>query len=62
MELTDIDEAYVRRATALVGITLTAAQVPGVVANLQRTAEIASVVNAFPLEPVADELGPVWRP
>ncbi len=62
MEPADIDEAYVRSATALVGITLSADQVPGVIANLQRTAEIASAVNAFPLEPVADELGPVWRP
>lgn len=62
MEPAAIDEAYVRRATALAGITLSADQVPGVIANLQRTAEIASAVNAFPLDCVADELGPVWRP
>lgn len=62
MEPADIDEAYVRRATARVGITLSTEQVAGVIANLQRTAEIASAVNAFPLDSVADELGPVWRP
>lgn len=58
----DIDEDYVRRAAALQGIALTSEQVPGVIANLRRTAEIAAVVNAFSLDPVADEPGPVWRP
>ena len=33
----DIDEAFVRRAAALQGLELTAAQVPGVIANLQRS-------------------------
>ena len=58
----DIDAAYVRRATALLGIELTAAQVPGVVDNLRRTAQVAALVNEFPLDQVADEVGPVWRP
>jgi hypothetical protein len=58
----DIDEAFVRRAAALQGIELTAAQVPGVIANLQRTAQIAAAVNEFPLDPALDEAGPVWRP
>ena len=58
----DIDEAFVRRATALAGIELTAAQVPGVIANFQRTAQIAAAVNGFALDPMADEPGPVWRP
>lgn len=58
----DIDEAYVKRATALIGIALTPAQVPGVVESLKRTAQAAALVNEFPLDPVADEPGPVWRP
>lgn len=57
-----VDEAYVRRAAALQGIELTAEQLPGVIANLQRTAQLAASVNEFPLDLVADELGPVWRP
>ena len=56
----EIDEAYVRRATALVGIELTAAQVPGVIDNFRRTAQVAALVNEFELAP-ADEPGPVWR-
>ena len=57
----DIDEAFVRRAAALQGIELSAAQMPGVIANLQRTAQIAAAVNDFPVDAVADEPGPVWR-
>ena len=62
MKPEDIDEAFVRRATALLGIELTAAQVPGVIANFQRTAQLAATVNEFPLDQVADEPGPVLRP
>ena len=62
MKPEDIDEAFVRRATALAGIELTAAQVPGVIANFQRSAQVAAAVNAFALDPVVDEPGPVWRP
>ncbi len=58
----DIDEAYVKRATALVGIALTPEQVPGVIDNLRRTAQVAAFVNAFELDVVTDESGPVWRP
>jgi hypothetical protein len=58
----DIDEAFVRRATALMGIELTAAQVPGVIENFRRTAQVAAFVNEFPLDPASDETGPVWRP
>jgi len=57
-----IDEAFVRRAAALQGIEITAAQLPGVIANLQRTAQLAAIVNEFALDPVTDEPGPVWRP
>ena len=62
MKPEDIDEAYVRRATALMGIELTAAQVPGVIENFRRTAQLAALVNEFPLDTVVDETGPVWRP
>ena len=57
-----IDEAFVRRAAALQGIAFTPDQMPGVLANLQRTAQLAALVNDFPLDTVVDELGPVWRP
>ncbi|MBS0335243.1 MAG: DUF4089 domain-containing protein [Proteobacteria bacterium] len=57
-----IDEAFVRRAAALQGIELTAEQLPGVIENLRRTAQLAAAVNEFPLDPAAGELGPVWRP
>ena len=57
-----IDEAYVLRAIATLGIELSAAQIPGVIANLQRTAQAAALVNAFPLDQATDEFGPVWRP
>ncbi len=58
----DIDEAYVKRAAALMGIALTPAQVPGVVESLKRTAQVAALVNDFPLDAGADEPGPTWRP
>ena len=51
-----------RRGCALLGIELTPEQVPGVIANLQRTAQIAAAVNDFALDQVNDEPGPVWRP
>ena len=51
-----------RRAAALQGIEITPEQMPGVIGNLRRTAQIAAAVNAFTLDPVADESGPVWRP
>ncbi|MBK8065543.1 MAG: DUF4089 domain-containing protein [Betaproteobacteria bacterium] len=57
-----IDEGWVRQATRLVGLQITPAQMPGVLANLRRTAEVAAIVNAVELDPVADESGPVWRP
>jgi hypothetical protein len=57
-----IDEAWVLQATRLVGLEITPEQMPGVIANLRRTAQVAADVNAFPLDPVLDEPGPVWRP
>ena len=57
-----IDEDWVLRASRLAGIEITPEQMPGVIANLQRTAQIAAAVNAFALDPALDETGPVWRP
>ncbi len=62
MKPEDIDEVFVRRAAALAGIELTAAQVPGVIENLRRTAQVAAFVNEFALDTATDEPGPVWRP
>ena len=55
-----IDADFVRRAAALAGLEITPQQMPGVIANLRRTAEVAPAVVEFPLGP-ADEAGPVWR-
>ena len=56
----DIDEAWVRSAARLAGIEITDEQLPGVLANLKRTAQIAAPVMALTLDE-QDELGPVWR-
>ena len=57
----DIDENWVRHSARLVGIEITDDQLPGVLANLKRTAQIAAAVTAVALDE-QDELGPVWRP
>lgn len=62
MEYDEIDEKFVRRAAAMQGITLTDAQLPGVIASLRRTAQAAAALAEFPLDSMTDELGPVWRP
>jgi len=57
-----IDEKAVLAAAALAGIEIPAQHLPEVIANLQRTAEVAAFVNAVPMDPMDDELAPVWRP
>ena len=57
-----IDEQSVLAAAALAGIEIPARHLTEVVANLQRTAEVAAFVNAAPMDPMDDELAPVWRP
>lgn len=57
-----VDAAWVEQASRLVGLRITPEQMPGVIANLQRTAQVAAAVNAFALDPVEDEPGPVWKP
>jgi Asp-tRNA(Asn)/Glu-tRNA(Gln) amidotransferase C subunit len=57
-----IDEKFVAQAAALAGIEIPAGRMREVMANLQRTAQIAATLEEVELDPAADELGPVWRP
>ena len=59
--MSDVDEALVLRLAALVGLELTAEQLPGVTANLRRTLTLAQEMSSVPLEPT-HEPGPIWRP
>jgi hypothetical protein len=54
-------EAYARQAAALIGLPITEAQMPGVVANLQTAARMAALVEGLKLTP-ADEPAPVFVP
>lgn len=54
-------ETYVDAAAALIGLPLDSAHRPGVVLNVQRIAEMAALVMAFPL-PEETEPAPVFRP
>jgi hypothetical protein len=54
-------ETYVDAAAALIGLPLDPAHRPGVVLNVQRIAEMAALVMAFPL-PEETEPAPVFRP
>ena len=54
-------EAYVDAAAALIGLPLDPAHRPGVVLNLERIAQMAALVNGFPL-PDETEPAPVFRP
>jgi 1-carboxybiuret hydrolase subunit AtzG-like len=53
--------AYVDAAAALIGLPLDPAHRPGTVLNLQRIAEMAALVMAFPL-PDDTEPAPVFLP
>ena len=57
----EIDAAWVRSTARVVGLELTSAQLPGVLANFRRTADLAESVMRIELD-VADELAPAWRP
>jgi hypothetical protein len=52
---------YVDAAAALIGLPLDSTHRPGVVINMQRIAEMAALVMAFPL-PDDVEPAPVFRP
>jgi Protein of unknown function (DUF4089) len=54
-------ESYVDIAAALIGLPLDPAHRPGVTLNVQRIAEMAELVMAFPL-PEETEPAPVFRP
>jgi hypothetical protein len=54
-------EIYIDAAAALIGLPLDPAHRPGVVLNLERIAQMATLVMDFPL-PDAAEPGPVFRP
>ena len=56
-----IDEAYVIAAAKALELPIAPEHLPGVVANLQRIAEIAGPLNATPLA-AEDEAAPVWMP
>ncbi len=53
--------AYVDAAAELVGLPLDPAHRPGVVENLERIAQMAALVMAFPL-PDDTEPAPVYQP
>ena len=53
-------EAYVDAAAALIGLPIDPAHRPGVVLNLERIAQMAALVMAFPL-PDEIEPAPVFR-
>ena len=54
-------ENYVDAAAALLGLVLDPAHRPGVILNMQRIADMAGLVMAFPL-PDETEPSPVFRP
>jgi Protein of unknown function (DUF4089) len=53
--------AYVDAAAALIGLPLDLAHRPGVIINMQRIAEMAALVMAFPLSDET-EPAPVFLP
>ena len=57
-----VDEAMVKQLAALAGVEIPAVRLPEVIANLQRTADVAAFVGEVKLDPMADELAPTWRP
>ena len=54
-------EAYVDAAAALIGLPIDPEHRPGVVLNLERIAQMAALVLAYPL-PDEAEPAPVFRP
>lgn len=54
-------ETFVDAAAALTGLPLDPAHRPGVILNIERIAEMAALVMAFPL-PKETEPAPVFRP
>lgn len=57
-----MDRDYVVSALALVGVEVDDARLEAVCAQLGRIEEIAAALDAVTLDPIADEMAPVWRP
>ena len=57
-----VDQEMLKQLAALTGVEIPASRLPEVLLNLQRTAEVAAFVGEVKLDPMADELAPVWRP
>ena len=55
-------EAYAVQAAALLDIPLSPDHLPGVVLNLERSAELAALLTNFELSPAEDEPAPIFRP
>jgi len=56
-----MDEKMLAAAAAMVGLTLSEEQVPGVLEQWHRAAQIAQPVLDAPLAP-EDEPAPIWTP
>lgn len=54
-------ESYVSAASAALELPITPSQRPGVIENFTRLAQLAALVNEFPLAP-EDEPAPLWKP
>ena len=58
---TDEIESYVDAAAAALALELKPEHRPGVIQNFTRLAQMAALVNEFPLTP-EDEPAPLWKP
>jgi Asp-tRNA(Asn)/Glu-tRNA(Gln) amidotransferase C subunit len=57
-----MDRDYVARALELAGLSADRARLDAVCTQLGRIEEIAAVLDTVALDPVIDEIAPVWRP
>jgi len=61
-EAKDMDwNAYLDQASTLLGMSIADPHRPGVIANLERLAQVAQAVNSLPLTDT-DEAASVYRP
>lgn len=57
-----MERDYVVCALELAGLKVDDARVDAICAQLGRIEEIAAALDAVALDPVTDEMAPVWRP
>jgi hypothetical protein len=57
-----MDESFVSRALAEMKLDPGPERVAAVAAQLARIEQIAAALDTVELDPVADEMAPVWRP